>query len=549
MSTKILNDYVVQLLIDRGITRVLKKRLFYSNGESIGIKEAVSGVVQSIADTRDSDMLMELVAHPLDSVTLQVLAEQAAEIVAESNEAKIEYGPLDIKVKNLKIFRDLNKEGKYILLDDSTKTPVDVSLDVWLPLNALTKHTLGGMVVPAAKILFNPLNPESTYVESIGVLPEVLHINTFVGPEWLKKAREFKPEEIHMPSIFARFFEHLFPDPVDREYVYCWVHHAITGRNNTALCLIGKQGTGKSKFISDIMRMLIGDKYHTVLRDADLKNNFNSSWANSRFLCFEETEMDDNIITRVKQSTNNLIALERKGVDQETIHNFNSMAITSNKTNRFDVEQAERRFSTPRPTDKPMISMFVDQEEFDAFCNMVEREHDHKDMVMLGAYFLNYEPKYNAHTPLKNAYYYEMIDYSMAQWRAGIMTEIVRDKMNIIYLTDKRNNKSGNTGFPSKNSTIANFLDSYRYRGLHQIGTLEEVVNPKKHNKLTWAIVATPEICKVVGMAQHVRLEIEDESSFEEGFKLIKNEELIKATKTEEEEEDNYDIHLFDSLE
>ena len=116
-----------------------------------------------------------------------------------------------------------------------------------------------------AVIDFNPYRPEHIYRAESRYGQECTHINTFKRPEW-QLPRELSATErekyTKLPAVIDSFMSHLFPDHDCREFVYDWLHHALTKRCETYLVLNGAKGIGKGIFTDYICKVLIGKENH-----------------------------------------------------------------------------------------------------------------------------------------------------------------------------------------------------------------------------------------------------------------------------------------------
>jgi len=308
-------------------------------------------------------------------------------------------------------------------------------------------------------------------------------VNTYTPATWTTIA-DIEPG---MPSNFVKLFEHLFPGANDREYVLDWMHYMLVRRNQTILCLVGPHGTGKTIFMN-LLKTLVGNhgdaNNSSEARRDSLLNQFNSEFVGKRLVAFDELELDDDqLINRLKHYLNDEIPVEMKGVDAAKVKNFASFVMASNNKQNFQVSESERRFSTPRPTDKKLLETFTSDQVTEIVLNWSDPYS--LEVAQLGNYLLSRKPvaTKSEHDPLKNNYYYELCDGSMAQWKKNIIrtsTLFGRPFGGMVPFSKyeemaPRNSNGKGKNFPSHNtSLIKDFLSMHREKGKYLIGQYAE---------------------------------------------------------------------------
>ncbi len=108
-------------------------------------------------------------------------------------------------------------------------------------------------------------------------------INLYRCPSWRKLPKSNSP----LPVEAERFFLHLFPDPISREYCYFWIKNAITSRNESILVLNGSKGIGKG-VLATLIKALVGIENYAEAPKSLLKSDFNAILRNKRVIFFDE---------------------------------------------------------------------------------------------------------------------------------------------------------------------------------------------------------------------------------------------------------------------
>lgn len=195
----------------------------------------------------------------------------------------------------------------------------------------------------ARKICTKVFRPREEKLLCVDKEKEIYDFNSYELPEYRKNlvVEEITKEE---ERLFTKYLKHLFPDKEHLRYVMAWVYTSLVARQQTFLCLIGPQGTGKTLFMSMISR-LHGEANTAVPKDANA--HFNGFLSSKTFVMYDEVEVDDAAKEKFKRIANTIIQIEKKGRDQEDTKNFSSVILATNTHSMVSVEPNDRRFSFP----------------------------------------------------------------------------------------------------------------------------------------------------------------------------------------------------------
>jgi hypothetical protein len=332
-----------------------------------------------------------------------------------------------------------------------------------------------------AVIEFNPYRPEQIYKQDSGYGKECSHINTYKKPEW-QLSRELTPEERNqncaLPEIINDFFRHLFPDEVCRNFIFDWLHYAITLRCETYLVLNGAKGIGKNILSETICKALIGKENHKLAQPGALESQFNSILASSRMIVFDEFKIDDDDkVNRLKRYINSEQMIERKGVDVgKTQVTYNSFIICSNSLHDMRIAWDDRRFSVADMTNTKLDEVWSKEK----IKQLVDIVSDPESPVMRQfGYWLLYRipmvAKDNFYA-FKGAHFYKLCYATMAEWQKLIIDEITssnHDELDEGALRMAYKDRTGGAGRLPQATKIDDFLQNYKHEGKYYLGELK----------------------------------------------------------------------------
>jgi hypothetical protein len=350
------------------------------------------------------------------------------------------------------------------------------------------------------EIKFDPYNLEAlTYGQDVAG-NKTAFLNTYVPPKWMEMDVEPK-----FHGFIKDLFYHLLPIEDEREYVLDWFHHSLVGRCETVLCLIGARATGKGLVANNICESLHGRPYFQIAKQEILTDKFNNEFNNKRLIFFDEVDISgEREVAKFKAFANDKIALEKKGVDSETVDNYASMILASNSKKDFRVEPQDRRFSVPEITDVQFNTVYPET-EIDAFCKRI-KEADSIEIAEFGHWLLQRTPAKHSQRPLKGSYFFDLCRLSMPEWKSFIIDYIIKygQPGEPIAITEiKRKFKiifDEDAAFIVKKGTLETFLGDYMHDGKYKLGKVVTARDPKKYRDVL-GILPNPKFIGKYGQA------------------------------------------------
>lgn len=208
-------------------------------------------------------------------------------------------------------------------------------------------------------------------------------LNTYRPPMWKRMDAPAKK-----PHLLGKFFDTLFPIEEERNITFHHLHYMLKSRSQVVMCFIGAQGTGKTIFVCSIIPAMVGSQNFSKMNRAFLTKEFNGSLENAQAIVIEEipvaTNREDRITRNeiLKDFSNDLITIEKKGVDPYTKKNHGSFFITGNDIRGIPLDSlAERRYMLVTMSSKRLTESLTEDEigelvsytdsspEIASFCN------------------------------------------------------------------------------------------------------------------------------------------------------------------------------------
>lgn len=329
-------------------------------------------------------------------------------------------------------------------------------------------------------IEFNPYRPEQIYSGDFEH-QECTHINTYSKPEWQlnrKLTDHEAKEKAKIHYLIEDFFTHLFPDPKCKEFVFDWLHYAVSSRCETYLVLNGAKGIGKNVLSNNICASLVGKNNHKIAHKGAL-DQFNVILSECRMIIFDEFKItDDEAINALKRYANADQMIERKGIDVgKTEKTYNSYIICNNALTDMKIEWDDRRFSVADLTDKKLEDIWP-AEKIKRFLDMIN-DPASEEMIGFGYWLLYREPKVMK-SPFgvwKGEHFYKLCYTSFPEWAKMIIDEITTGRPKAYYeeaelkmMLKERTN--GMNRFPQR-TKVEDFLKNYKHRGESYLGHIE----------------------------------------------------------------------------
>jgi hypothetical protein len=176
------------------------------------------------------------------------------------------------------------------------------------------------------------------------VMPAGPVLNTWVPPEIERRPGEW-------PRISRIIDVVTDGDSKARAWLINWMAAKAQKpgeRTQTAVVLIGEQGTGKST-LADVMREIVGRKNSQTISQSDLDGNFNGHYAGRLFIVGEEVATSENrrcVSGRLKQAiTDSTVTVTVKFVPEYAVKNRAAYWFNTNATRPLEVDKGDRRYS------------------------------------------------------------------------------------------------------------------------------------------------------------------------------------------------------------
>jgi putative DNA primase/helicase len=137
------------------------------------------------------------------------------------------------------------------------------------------------------------------------------------------------------------------------EYIRNWISYLLqnpSSKTETAFIIIGEQGTGKTKFFTDVISNLFS--IYSIANENNINNiigRFNSSFENKILVICNELQSIDNakhLNTDCLKSliTDNTCTIESKFINSRTIDNISNFIFVSNNSLPIKIENGDRRY-------------------------------------------------------------------------------------------------------------------------------------------------------------------------------------------------------------
>ena len=193
------------------------------------------------------------------------------------------------------------------------------------------------------------LCPDGHYNTWTGFDVEKLNINL----NELKKEQKSYDIILYHFKVVANFDEKVY------EYLlnyFAWIFQKPDKKTNVCLLIKGRQGTGKTTLVENLLRKLMGKKYIFDTCDLDkIVGKFNSALAGKFMVVLNEATGKDTyaIIDKIKDMiTRTELGLEFKGQDIINVIDYINYCITTNNLKPMPITSDDRRFQITECSDK-----------------------------------------------------------------------------------------------------------------------------------------------------------------------------------------------------
>jgi hypothetical protein len=393
------------------------------------------------------------------------------------------------------------------LVDRSTMERSEIHIDFYTQAMAKKPNEVFLEAIYMDSI-YNPRTLDTYYTIKVGGM-EVVALNTYKKPAYFNS--EAKPQ---IPTLFKDLIDHLIPSEKAKVYFYDWLYKSLTDRAYTFLVLCGMKGIGKGQ-LQKLIRALHGRDNFVEGKRGTIDGQFNSQLENSRLLWFDEIQYDKAEANNLKRIMNDLVSIERKGVDatrSTAIHC--SIVLSNNDLTDNYIELDDRRFSPLELTEEKLTKKF-NPKWFDEFNYHVDDLGEHSPLVAeFGKYILEYGKcdKIDRQEPYREEKFTQIVISSLRKWQ-DLTLEMLESDLEAILIDDQYTNyenlrkryefKHKDSGQYPKKNKVLEFLKAYE--------------SPETKNKVV-------EIIRVGSKERIIPIDMLD--SYNTGFKEVKKMRL-----------------------
>ena len=375
-------------------------------------------------------------------------------------------------------FQSITESERFCLYDSKNDAVTDLDYKAY-------KQSEGPQVkIVKARIVFNPYSPKVLDFRSDDYGRPCNFLNTYKKPLWqlssdigVEEGKKYKPS-----PLFFDFMNHLFIDPKCREFVFDWLHYALTDRCETYLVLNGAKGIGKNVFSELLCKPLMGDANHKVAQPSALTSDFNALLADSRMIVFDEFKIDSpEKVNKLKRYINEAQTIERKGIDASTtVKTYNSFIISNNDQSDMRISWDDRRFSVMDLTTVKLRDAWS-EEKIDELLALFE---DLEEMRAIGYWLMYRDPHHTKFDDWKGPHFYALCYASFNEWQKVIIdlaTSKTRAEVTVSDFKKEYRKRTDNSRIPSF-VKVRDFVTNYRHEGVDPLGELLD------HNFDQWTL-------------------------------------------------------------
>lgn len=373
------------------------------------------------------------------------------------------------------------------------------------------------------------------------------HLNLANAPVWRAVASpDIKP---FYGGFMKRLIEHLFVDLEDRAKVLDWIHHALVGRAQTCLVLLGGRGTGKTTF-TECLGHCVGIDYYHLIDESSVTGSFNGPQWMARLVAWEEVPLTAKVMTHLKEALNDTVLIHMKGEDQTQAENHASHIMLFNDLRDVEIGQVERRISMPRITSARLEESFA-PEEIDWFKKGCKNKSLDvmNEIAQFCLYMYEYEPKTSSLMPIKGEFYFEVTEHAMPIWKKHVCEYVAENGVGGEYIS------MGEifTACPIKDKlpfkdAIRDFINSYLFREKFPLGKFtdeplgysEKLKERQRSSKEKFQ--PSKDGPKIDRQYKDRKYGIEVSAKFCEMYKKIKMQKEVEVKNGNESESQDFDL-------
>ncbi len=368
-------------------------------------------------------------------------------------------------------FQSVTDGGKFVLFDTHTSEVTDLD---YVSFKMNKEHA--NIEPITGRIEFNPYNPKPLSYKHDRYGRPTNFLNTYKKPAWQDKGVLPESEIPHMvpPPLFLEFMRHLIPSTVCREYVYDWLHYALTDRCETYLVLNGAKGVGKGILAEHFCKTLMGANNHKMAQPSALDSNFNALLKECRMIVFDEFRVDSpEKVNKLKRYVNEDQMIEHKGMDVgETTKTYNSFIIENNDVADMRIQWDDRRFSVVDLTKVKLQDIWPEHKRAELF----KLVNDPEAVRAIGYWLMYRKPHHTKFDAWAGEHFHELCYSSFSEWQRIIVDFATSCKFEEIRSTDlkkeyrRRTEASRLPGF----SKVKDFIENYRHKREYSLGEISK---------------------------------------------------------------------------
>jgi hypothetical protein len=265
-------------------------------------------------------------------------------------------------------------ENEFYVNDELVPEPWLVSKDKYTEFLKFQGYKPAGFITPPGFVTFDPKDIGPRFD------PTRNRVNKFKSSRYMLA----KPLAGKVPPTIAKLLSSVLgSDPVVEHFLK-WFAYLFAERTHvgTSWLLQGKQGTGKSILVHNVLCPLVGESNFALITPSDLADRFNDYIAERLLVFIDEADLNkvglgSNLLnSRIKSIVGNKRAAVRKMYKAVAkIENFSNLLLATNTMNAVAIAMDDRRFNVGDYQLKSLIDQRVEtgkfvkalQNELDAF--------------------------------------------------------------------------------------------------------------------------------------------------------------------------------------
>lgn len=202
--------------------------------------------------------------------------------------------------------------------------------------------------------------PEKTYNTWVGF--NVEHIKSNEDADISRILYHFEVVANFNPEVYEYLLNY-----------FTWLFQNPSRKTNVCLLIQGKQGTGKTTLVENLLRKMMGRRYIYDTPDIDsVVGRFNSAIAGKFMVVLNEATGKDTygVIDKIKDSiTRTEVGIEYKGVDKIMVQDYCNYCYTTNNVKPIAITEDDRRFQVIECSDKHKKDVVYFNKLYDAIAD------------------------------------------------------------------------------------------------------------------------------------------------------------------------------------